>query len=126
MVGVLKWGGGELVCCGQPMERLVANTSDASQEKHVPAILEHDGKLVVQIGGALHPATAEHHIEWIYICTVNEGHRYCLDPLQEPIIVPDVKREEIKTIFAYCNIHGLWQLALNDGAEEGCLCDKTI
>ena len=38
IVEVLNAGGGELVCCGQPMTLLIENTVDASKEKHVPVI----------------------------------------------------------------------------------------
>ena len=33
IVGLIHDGGGELVCCGKPMQELVANTEDAAQEK---------------------------------------------------------------------------------------------
>ncbi|MHB0897057.1 MAG: desulfoferrodoxin FeS4 iron-binding domain-containing protein, partial [Spirochaetales bacterium] len=36
IVEVLFVGGGELVCCGQPMSLVSENTVDASKEKHVP------------------------------------------------------------------------------------------
>lgn len=32
IVGLIQDGGGELVCCGKPMQELVANTEDAAQE----------------------------------------------------------------------------------------------
>ncbi len=38
IVEVLHDGVGELVCCGEPMKRMVENTVDASLEKHVPVI----------------------------------------------------------------------------------------
>ena len=38
IVEVLHAGGGELVCCGQPMKKMVENTVDAAKEKHVPVI----------------------------------------------------------------------------------------
>lgn len=38
MVEVVHVGGGELVCCGQPMNLMKENSTDASQEKHVPVI----------------------------------------------------------------------------------------
>ena len=34
IVMLVHKGGGPLSCCGQPMEELVANTTDAAQEKH--------------------------------------------------------------------------------------------
>jgi superoxide reductase len=38
IVEVLEAGGGELVCCGEPMKLMAENTVDASKEKHVPVI----------------------------------------------------------------------------------------
>ena len=40
MVEVVGEGGGKLVCCGSPMEKLEANTVDASHEKHVPVFCQ--------------------------------------------------------------------------------------
>ena len=38
IVELINNGGGELVCCGQPMVELKANTTDAANEKHVPVV----------------------------------------------------------------------------------------
>ena len=43
IVEVLEAGAGTLVCCGKPMVQLVANTTDAATEKHVPVIEAIDG-----------------------------------------------------------------------------------
>ena len=65
IVEVVHVGGGELVCCGQPMNLLVANTVDAAKEKHVPVIEKGESRVKIKIGSEPHPMTAEHHIEWI-------------------------------------------------------------
>ena len=54
IVEILHAGGGELVCCGQPMNLMRENTVDASQEKHVPVITKIDGgyKVTVASRGA--------------------------------------------------------------------------
>ena len=39
LVGLIHEGQGQMVCCGQPMTELTANTTDAAQEKHVPVEL---------------------------------------------------------------------------------------
>ena len=54
IVGLIQDGGGELVCCGKPMQELIANTEDAAQEKHVPVITV-DGSTVRVAVKALHP-----------------------------------------------------------------------
>ena len=35
------------MCCGEPMEEIIANTSDGAAEKHVPVYEVRDGKLFV-------------------------------------------------------------------------------
>ncbi len=67
IVEVLHGGAGELVCCDQPMEKLVAKTADEGKEKHVPVIENIDGGVKVKVGSVAHPMEADHHIEWIEI-----------------------------------------------------------
>nr|HPO45369.1 desulfoferrodoxin FeS4 iron-binding domain-containing protein [Spirochaetota bacterium] len=62
MVEVLFVGGGELVCCGKPMQLLVENTTDASKEKHVPEIEKTADGIKVKVGGVPHPMEEKH---WI-------------------------------------------------------------
>ena len=49
IVEVIHGGGGELVCCGEPMKRLVENTVDAAREKHVPVIEKVEGGVKVKV-----------------------------------------------------------------------------
>jgi superoxide reductase len=67
MVEVVHAGGGELVCCGQPMKHLIENTTDAATEKHVPVIEQTAEGIRIRVGSAAHPMTDEHFIEWIQI-----------------------------------------------------------
>ena len=55
IVEVLHVGGGELVCCGEPMKLLDAKTSDAGQEKHVPVIAAAGNEVKVKVGSVPHP-----------------------------------------------------------------------
>ena len=55
IVEVLHGGDGELVCCGQPMNRFVENTVDAAKEKHVPVIEKVEGGVKVKVGSVAHP-----------------------------------------------------------------------
>ena len=102
-------GGGELVCCGELMQELVANTVDAAQEKHVPVICV-DGQMVyVKVGSAAHPMLDAHHIQWVCLVT-NEGcHTKMLKPGEEPkaafALTP---HEKALCAYEYCNLHGLW------------------
>jgi len=55
IVEVLHAGPGELVCCGQPMKLQVANTVDASYEKHVPVVETVPGGFRVKVAAQLIP-----------------------------------------------------------------------
>lgn len=95
-------------CCGEEMKPLVANSVEASLEKHVPVISHENGKLLVTIGSALHPMTEAHYIEFV----IFEGPCGAqiikhLKPGQTPVVkFPD---HEHGTVYAYCNLHGLWK-----------------
>ena len=67
------------VCCGEPMTELVANTTDAATEKHVPVVEVEGNEVRVKVGSAPHPMSDEHHIAWIYLQTRHGGKR---KPLQ--------------------------------------------
>lgn len=111
LVGVIFCGGGELVCCGEPMELLVPNTTDASLEKHVPVGTRTGGKLHVAVGSVAHPMTAEHYIQWICIVQGSKTQRVSLNPGDEPAADFDIVDGEV-TIYVYCNLHGLWKSEL--------------
>ncbi|MCG2761248.1 MAG: desulfoferrodoxin FeS4 iron-binding domain-containing protein, partial [Candidatus Delongbacteria bacterium] len=63
IVEVIHEGDGELVCCGQPMNLLTANSVDASNEKHVPIIEKTDKGVIVKVGSIDHPMEEKHYIE---------------------------------------------------------------
>jgi superoxide reductase len=84
IVAMVKVGGGTLTCCGQPMTALVANSTDAAQEKHVPVAVKKGGKLQVTVGSVIHPMTEEHHIEWIAMVMGNRIEIRYLKPGMEP------------------------------------------
>ncbi|MEF9987890.1 MAG: desulfoferrodoxin [Christensenella sp.] len=108
IVGLIKDGGGELVCCGKPMVKLVPNTVDAAQEKHIPVYEKKGDTLLVQVGSVEHPMTDEHYIEWIAVETPNLMQRHVLEPGEKPAAKFHVESDEIE-VFAYCNLHGLWK-----------------
>jgi superoxide reductase len=108
MVEVLHGGEGELVCCGQPMEKLIENTVDAAKEKHVPVIEKVDGGVKVKVGDVAHPMEEKHYIEWIEIIADGKAYREFLNPGQAPEATFNVEADQI-TVREYCNLHGLWK-----------------
>ncbi|NLX70335.1 MAG: desulfoferrodoxin [Clostridiales bacterium] len=107
LVELINRGGGEMVCCDQPMTRLVANTVDASAEKHVPYVTRKDGKIYVQVGSEPHPMIPEHYIQWIVMVTDKTMVRVALSPNDEPKAVFDDLGDA--DVYEYCNLHGLWK-----------------
>lgn len=108
MVGLIKNGGGTLVCCGQNMTKLVPNTTEAAIEKHIPAVEKKDGKLSVTVGSVPHPMTEAHYIEWIAVVSQKSTVRIALSPSEEPKAVFEDKGP--CEVYAYCNLHGLWKV----------------
>ena len=49
MAGLIHDAGVPMMCCGQPMKHLVANTTDAATEKHVPAVTIEGNTLKVHV-----------------------------------------------------------------------------
>lgn len=107
VVAQINNGGGTLTCCGQAMTKLVANSTDAAQEKHVPVVTQEAGKLKVDVGATLHPMLEEHYIEWIALATEDRIEFHFLKPGEAP--KAEFQSVEAGTIFAYCNLHGLWK-----------------
>ncbi len=100
-------------CCGQPMVELVANTTDAAKEKHVPVVSVNGNEVEVVVGSVLHPQTEAHLINFIVVETTNGVYRKDLTPTDEPKASFSLKADEkVVAAYAYCNLHGLWKATL--------------
>ncbi len=98
-----------LVCCGEEMQELTANTVDAAQEKHVPVVEVRDGYVDVAVGSTLHPMEEKHYIMFIYLATDKGGQVKVLKPGEEPKASFALKDEKAVAVYEYCNLHGLWK-----------------
>ena len=90
-------------CCGENMEVVIANSTDANPEKHIPTYEIIDDEIVVTVN---HGMEKEHFIEWISLVKENIEVTVKLYPEQEVIARFPYMRGA--TIYAYCNKHGLW------------------
>ena len=108
IVEVLHTGAGELVCCGQPMEKLNEKTADQGNEKHVPVIEKTPQGIKVKIGSVPHPMEEKHHIEWIEIIADGRTCKKFLKAGDAPEAFFCIKADKI-TAREHCNIHGLWK-----------------
>jgi len=110
IIAKVKETGIPVVCCGKPMEEIIAGTTDASTEKHIPVFSVKNSKVCVKIGSVEHPMTPEHYIEWISLQTNKGNQRKILSPTDKPeacfCICED---EKIEAVYAYCNLHSLWK-----------------
>ena len=112
MVQVILNGFGELVCCGQNMEKLTANTQEnVTKEYHIPVyITDNNGFTSIQVGKELHPMTPEHHIEFIERIS---NDKKCMT--LKYINIEDEPRMELQhkvnseKAIEMCNLHGLWE-----------------
>lgn len=105
--------GVNVVCCGEPMQLLVPNTQDASQEKHVPVIEKSGNILTVRVVSVEHPSLPEHFIEWIAVQTPAGLQIHYLKPGDKPearFALADDATEV--TVYEFCNLHGLWKSTL--------------
>ena len=108
IIEVLHVGGGELVCCGQPMKLMVENTVDAAKEKHVPVIEKTANGVLVKIGAVPHPMEEKHYIEWIEVIADGKAYRSFLKPGDKPEAEFCLTAEKIEAR-EYCNLHELWK-----------------
>ncbi len=105
--------GVSLVCCGEKMTKLEANTVDAAVEKHVP-VAEVEGSAVhVQVGSVMHPMTEAHLISFVCLET-QKGYQFVeLSASDEPVADFAVAEGDAPVaVYEYCNLHGLWKLEL--------------
>lgn len=91
-------------------EAIEPNVEDAAQEKHVPVVdLQRDGHIVhATVGEVEHPMLPEHYIEWVALEAQGRLEIHHLKPGQTPatFFAGGVKAG---TVYAYCNLHGLWK-----------------
>ncbi len=109
IVSKINDSGVSIHCCGEKMYLLEANTVDASLEKHVPVIINNDKETIINIGEVNHPMEESHYIEWIIAETDTSSFLYRLNPGEEPTVRLSLL-ENLKVVYAYCNLHGLWKL----------------
>lgn len=110
IVDVIDEKTNSIMCCGQLMNEMSANSNDGAVEKHVPYTEIRDDMLYVKIGEVSHPMEEKHYIMWIAADYGDSIIRFYLNPGDEPEACFDYI--EGMTIYSYCNLHGLWKTEL--------------
>ena len=106
-IGLIHGDGEKIMCCGEKMKLLVANSTDAAKEKHVPIYERVEDEIAVKVGEIEHPMEKEHYVMWVALVSDHTTTRITLYPEQETTV--RFKYVPGSTIYAYCNKHGLWK-----------------
>ncbi len=94
-----------ILCCGEPMVEVKANSTDGAVEKHLPQYEIIDDKIVATVP---HVMEEEHYIEWIEMTGENLELKVRFKPNQvAKAIFPYEKGSKLS---AYCNKHGMWSV----------------
>jgi len=94
------------------MTELIPNTVDAAKEKHLPSVNVKTGEIEVQVGSVPHPMDEGHHITFVYVETAEGGQRKRLKTGADPKCAFSFVNDKPVSVFAYCNLHGLWKTEL--------------
>lgn len=105
------WNGDPTIfCCGKEMRELVANTTDAAVEKHVPVIVRDGKKVTVTVGAVAHPMTKEHFILFVELLVGDKVLRHDFkegDTVAEAVFMVADESAPLQAR-EYCNLHGFW------------------
>ena len=92
----------EIMCCNEKMEKIVANSTDAAFEKHIPVYEIKNDKLIVRVN---HVMDIDHFIEWICLVKDEKEEYVYFNPGKEATAIFENSKG---TLYSYCNKHGLW------------------
>ena len=100
-------------CCGENMRPLEAGVTDAAVEMHVPVVTVEGNLVKVHVGSVTHPMTAEHLIQWVAVVTDRDALIHWFHPEEAPeAVFALAEGQQVKEVYAYCNLHGLWKAEL--------------
>ena len=101
-----------VMCCGQKMEEITPNTTDAAQEKHVPVVEKtargSGNPVTVKVGSGEHPMLPERYSSLI---AVVDGDTVTMK-FPKPGDAPELKtfcRSDKVEAYEICNLHGFWK-----------------
>ena len=64
----------------------------------------------LELGSVEHPMVEAHYIEWVSLQTKSGNQRKVLKPGDAPEVCFAISEgDEVETVYAYCNLHGLWK-----------------
>lgn len=99
-----------VMCCGEKMKELTANTTDAAVEKHLPVIEVSGNSVKVTVSSVEHPMVEAHYIDWVCLQTEKgfQVNHLVVNEKPETVFVV-AEGDKVVAAYAYCNLHGLWK-----------------
>lgn len=91
------------------MEEIIPGTVEAAVEKHIPEASVEGDTVNVVVGSVEHPMIETHLIEWVYLETENGSQIKYLKAGDAPKASFTLKNDRAVSVYAYCNLHGLWK-----------------
>lgn len=99
----------ETFCCGDAMKEIVAGTTDAAREKHVPVVNVEGNVVNVSVGSVHHPMLEKHSIQWVALQSKEGFQIKYLKPGDTPTVSFALSEgDSLETVYAYCDLHSLW------------------
>ena len=91
-------------------KELIAGSTDAAQEKHVPVVMKKCKTVQVDVGSVAHPMTEEHLIEWVALETEKGFQVQYLKANEAPVCTFKIADgDSAVAVYAHCNLHGFWK-----------------
>ncbi len=110
IIALIQDGGAPVTCCGEEMKELIPGTTEGAGEKHIPVYQVEGNRVKVCVGSAEHPMEEEHSIQWVAVETTQGAQFKRLLPGRKPeACFALCDADEAQSVYAYCNLHGLWQ-----------------
>jgi len=110
IVSMIQDAGVPIMCCGEEMKELVPGTTEGAVEKHIPVYQAEGNRVHVCVGSAEHPMEEAHSIQWVAMETRQGVQMKQLLPGRKPeVSFALCDADEVESVYAYCNLHGLWK-----------------
>ncbi len=93
-----------IICCGENMKTLTANSSDGAVEKHVPTYEKYGDVIEVLVN---HVMEEDHYIEWISASYEDKEIVKYYKPGEQ--VKEEFDYVPGMVLYAYCNKHLLWK-----------------
>lgn len=98
-------------CCGEYLKEMTLASIDASLEKHLPKVSIQAETVTVDVGEVEHPMIEEHSIKWVCLEVENGFMIQYLGTGEVPRAIFKTN-QKVKSVYSYCNLHGLWQIRI--------------